>query len=151
MTHDREVVGSNPLDGIDIFLHWFVVKIVLIFVCLKRPKINEKEAGVGPFFKKIFAMDKIINCSNINWSNVNWSKVNWSKVNWSNVNWSNVNWPNVIWPMDSSTTKVSPTSFGQWTAHQRKMDNHIVKLSWLNLTYLQRDQIVGFMGLWATF
>ena len=21
MTHDREVVGSNPLDGIDIFLH----------------------------------------------------------------------------------------------------------------------------------
>ena len=21
-------------------------------VCLKRPKINEKEAGVGPFFKK---------------------------------------------------------------------------------------------------
>ena len=24
------------------------------FVCLKRPKINEKEAGVGPFFKKEF-------------------------------------------------------------------------------------------------
>ena len=23
-------------------------------VCLKRPKINEKEAGVGPFFKKTF-------------------------------------------------------------------------------------------------
>ena len=22
-------------------------------VCLKRPKINEKEAGIGPFFKKI--------------------------------------------------------------------------------------------------
>ena len=22
-------------------------------VCLKRPKINEKEAGVGPFFKKV--------------------------------------------------------------------------------------------------
>ena len=21
-------------------------------VCLKRPKLNEKEAGVGPFFKK---------------------------------------------------------------------------------------------------
>ena len=29
------------------FGHLFVVKIV----CLKRPKINEKEAGVGPFFK----------------------------------------------------------------------------------------------------
>ena len=27
-------------------------------VCLKRPKINEKEAGVGPFFKnaKVFLM-----------------------------------------------------------------------------------------------
>ena len=23
-------------------------------VCLKRPKINEKEAGVGPFFKILF-------------------------------------------------------------------------------------------------
>ena len=23
-------------------------------VCLERPKINEKEAGVGPFFKKKF-------------------------------------------------------------------------------------------------
>ena len=33
------------LDGHDIFSHQFVVKIV---VCLKRPKINEKEAG----FKK---------------------------------------------------------------------------------------------------
>ena len=32
------------------FSHWFVVKIVQ--VCLKRPNINEKEAGVGPFFKK---------------------------------------------------------------------------------------------------
>ena len=32
------------------FLHIFVVKIEL-FVCLKRPKINEKEAGYGPFKK----------------------------------------------------------------------------------------------------
>ena len=29
------------------FSHIFVVKICNI--CLKRPKINEKEAGVGPF------------------------------------------------------------------------------------------------------
>ena len=29
----------------------FVVKICN--VCLKRPKINEKEAGVGPFLKKM--------------------------------------------------------------------------------------------------
>ena len=36
------------LDGH--FSHIFVVKIVN--VCLKRPKINEKEAGVGPFFLK---------------------------------------------------------------------------------------------------
>ena len=33
------------LDGH--FSHIFVVKICN--VCLKRPKINEKEAGVGPF------------------------------------------------------------------------------------------------------
>ena len=35
------------LDGH--FSHIFVVKICN--VCLKRPKINEKEAGVIPFFK----------------------------------------------------------------------------------------------------
>ena len=35
----------------DIFSHLFVVKICN--VCLKRPKINEKEAGVGTFLKKI--------------------------------------------------------------------------------------------------
>ena len=32
------------------FSHIFAVKICN--VCLKRPKINEKEAGVGPFFFK---------------------------------------------------------------------------------------------------
>ena len=32
------------------FSHWFVVKNCI--VCLKRPKINEKEAGIGPFFLK---------------------------------------------------------------------------------------------------
>ena len=37
-------------DGLDIFSHWFDVKIVL-FVW-KRLKINEKEAGDGPFFLK---------------------------------------------------------------------------------------------------
>ena len=37
------------LDGHDIFLHWFFVKIVLF--CLKKLKINYKEAGVGPFLK----------------------------------------------------------------------------------------------------
>ena len=37
------------LDGH--FSHIFVVKICN--VCLKRPKINEKEAGVGPFKKTI--------------------------------------------------------------------------------------------------
>ena len=43
------------LDGLDIFSHWFVVKIVL-FVW-KRPKINKKEAGDGPFFKKTFTIN----------------------------------------------------------------------------------------------
>ena len=37
-----------------IFSHRFVVKIV---VCLKRPKINEKEAGDGPFLQKNVAID----------------------------------------------------------------------------------------------
>jgi len=44
-------VGSNPgtIYWMDIFSHIFVAKIYN--VCLKRPKINEKEAGVDPFFK----------------------------------------------------------------------------------------------------
>ena len=41
------------LDGHDIFSHQFVVKIV---VCLKRPKINEKEAGDGPFLQKMLQL-----------------------------------------------------------------------------------------------
>ena len=40
-------MGSNP--GNDIFHIDLLVKFI---VCLKRPKINEKEAGVGPFLKK---------------------------------------------------------------------------------------------------
>ena len=45
-------MGSNPstVYWMDVFSHIFVVKICN--VCLKRPKINEKEAGVGPFFLK---------------------------------------------------------------------------------------------------
>ena len=38
------------LDGRDIFSHRFVVKNCI--VCFGRPKINEKEAGIGPFFLK---------------------------------------------------------------------------------------------------
>ena len=45
-------MGSNPstIYWMDIFSHIFVVKICN--VCLKRLKINEKEAGVGPFKKR---------------------------------------------------------------------------------------------------
>ena len=43
------VMGNDSRsEWMDIFLHIFVVK---SNVCLKRPKINEKESGVGPFFK----------------------------------------------------------------------------------------------------
>ena len=37
------------LDGHDIFSHLFVLKIVMLF---EKTKINEKEAGDGPFLKK---------------------------------------------------------------------------------------------------
>ena len=49
-THVRKVVGSNPgaIYWMDIFSRLFVVKIVM-FVW-GRPKINEKEAGIGPIF-----------------------------------------------------------------------------------------------------
>ena len=49
-----KVVGLNPgtVYWMDIFSHIFVVKIVMF---LKRPKINEKEAGLAQiFFKKTF-------------------------------------------------------------------------------------------------
>ena len=52
MTHDREVVGSNPgtVYWMELtFFHIFVVKIVLMFVWKDRKK--RKEAGVGPFLK----------------------------------------------------------------------------------------------------
>ena len=38
------------LDEHDIFSHLFVVKNGII--CLKRPKIDEKEAGVGQFLRR---------------------------------------------------------------------------------------------------
>ena len=44
----------------DLFSHWLDVKFVL-FVCLKRPKINEKEAKDGPF------LITTINCSVYRW------------------------------------------------------------------------------------
>ena len=47
----RSWVQILALYWMDIFLHVFVVKIVR-FV-LKRPKINEKEAGVVQFLKSI--------------------------------------------------------------------------------------------------
>ena len=52
-THVPKVMGSNPgtVYWMDIFSHIFVVKICN--VCLKRPKINEKEAGVEPFKKNV--------------------------------------------------------------------------------------------------
>ena len=53
MTHDRKVVGSNPGT-----VYWMELTFFTLIgckncidVCLKRQKINEKEAGVGPFLK----------------------------------------------------------------------------------------------------
>ena len=50
------VVGSNPstVYWMDIFSRIFVVKICK--VCLKRPKINEKEAENGPFFNNALSL-----------------------------------------------------------------------------------------------
>ena len=47
-------MGSN-LDGIYLLDgHFFtLISCKKLLVCLKRPKINEKEAGVGPFLKKV--------------------------------------------------------------------------------------------------
>ena len=49
-THFLKVVGSNLSTGywVDIFSHWLLEN---CNVCLKRPKINEKEAGDDPFKK----------------------------------------------------------------------------------------------------
>ena len=45
---------SRCIDGHFIFSHWFVVKNCI--VCLKRPKINKKEAGVGPLRKIMYIL-----------------------------------------------------------------------------------------------
>ena len=51
MTHVPKVVGLNPgaIYWMDIFHNDFLLNFI---VCLKRPKINKKDAWVGPFFKK---------------------------------------------------------------------------------------------------
>ena len=51
MSHVREVVGWNPSAKTG----WTFFTLVCCkngIVCLKRPKINKKEAGVGTFYKK---------------------------------------------------------------------------------------------------
>ena len=58
-TRVQEVVGLNLSTGRTI-LSLICGKIV-IFVCLKRPKINEKEVGDGPFLRK---NSRAPNCSN---------------------------------------------------------------------------------------
>ena len=49
-----KVVGSNPGAGYWMDMTFFFTLICCknCIVCLKRPKINKKEADVGPFFKK---------------------------------------------------------------------------------------------------
>ena len=51
MTHDRKVVGSNHGTVYWMELTFFTLICCknCIDFCLKRLKINEKEAGVGPF------------------------------------------------------------------------------------------------------
>ena len=46
-------MGSNSgtIYWMDIFSHIFVVK--MCNVCLNSPKINDKEAGVGPFLTNL--------------------------------------------------------------------------------------------------
>ena len=48
-----KVVGSNPSARYWMDMTFFtLICCRKCIVCLKRPKINEKEAGVGPFKKK---------------------------------------------------------------------------------------------------
>ena len=55
MTRVREIMGSNPGA-----VYWMDMTFFTFICCknciasLKIPKINEKKAGVGPLFKKIF-------------------------------------------------------------------------------------------------
>ena len=52
VTGDRgfESLRYRILDGLGIFT---LICCKNCFVCLKRPEINEKEAGVGPFKKNL--------------------------------------------------------------------------------------------------
>ena len=52
--------GSDGLFHID-----FVAKIVLFLFCLKRPKINEKEAGHGPLKSNDIGIGSLKMYSNI--------------------------------------------------------------------------------------
>ena len=57
MTHVKKVMSSNPGANYWIDMIFFTLICLKFFiVCLKRPKINEKDAGVGPFLKYNFAL-----------------------------------------------------------------------------------------------
>ena len=58
-THVPDIMSSNPgtLNWMDIFSHLFVVKICVF----ERTKINEKEAGVGPFKKHRYDFCPLVN------------------------------------------------------------------------------------------
>ena len=60
MTHDREVVGSNRSTVYWMEMTFFTLICCknCIDVCLKRPKINGKEAGDGPFFNNTHVLHK---------------------------------------------------------------------------------------------
>ena len=59
------VMGDDSCSRSRGFVNWMdMIFLRLIcckkcIVCLKRPKINEKEAGVGPFFKKTYTFSPI--------------------------------------------------------------------------------------------
>ena len=54
--HVPKVVGLNPCTvcWIDMTFFTLICCKNCNDVCLKRPKINKKEAGVSPFFKKLY-------------------------------------------------------------------------------------------------
>ena len=53
-THVQKVVGSNPgaVNWMDIWTFFTLICCETCIAGLKRPEINKKEAGVGPFLKK---------------------------------------------------------------------------------------------------
>ena len=51
--HVPEVVGANPAPFTGWTFFTFICCKNCNHFCLKRPKINEKEAGVGPSFKRV--------------------------------------------------------------------------------------------------